>query len=222
MILQPALGFRDHVDHLLNKTATAVACLGNLQKLPLLLALRLFEMKLMSMIRYGLSCIADKLSLSAMVHLDRCKTVYLKSALGMSKHSSNTFVLELTGQRTLCEDLSHMGYRFQPDTWIIYTLLIAAKRAKLSEKDLMTGPAFSSHGWKNANRKDRSAVCRLTYHGFHHHICARKDFYAQADDLCICIYCGERRIDRLHLLLGTYFTGLALTNRVREVTKNCM
>ena len=218
LTLQPALGFSSHVDQLLTKTAATIACLGDLQELPLSLAMRIYDMKVMPMIRYGMSCVSNKLS-QAMVSLDKCKTTYLKSVLGLSRYTSNTFVLELAERRSLCEDLSQLGYRFQTDTWINYTLHLTEKRAKLRENNLTDGPAFFSKGWKNGNRTDRQAICRLTYHGFHHTICARKDFYTRPEMTCTCIYCGEMCTERLHLLYCTFFTGHSLTSRVRKVTK---
>ena len=61
-----------------------------------------FEMKIMSIFRYGMECISPRLTMSSMLNLDRCKTLYLKAVLRLSNHTSNTFVLELTNQKSLC------------------------------------------------------------------------------------------------------------------------
>ena len=68
--------------------------------------------------------------------LDKCKTMYLKTLLGVSKHTSSTFVLEVTKQRSLCEDLTRAGCKFQSNAWIAYNLQLEARRANLRKGDL--------------------------------------------------------------------------------------
>ena len=43
--MQPALGFSEHVTLLQARTAKTIICLGNQQKVPLTLAMRIFKMK---------------------------------------------------------------------------------------------------------------------------------------------------------------------------------
>ena len=52
---------------------------------------------------------ALKLARATMLNLDMCKALYLKSTLGVSRHTSKTFVLALTTEQTLCKDLKNMG-----------------------------------------------------------------------------------------------------------------
>ena len=60
--MQPALGFCMHVEQLQVRTASTIACLGNLRQIPLVLALKIFEMKIMSIVRCGMECISPRLS----------------------------------------------------------------------------------------------------------------------------------------------------------------
>ena len=142
--MQPALGFSAHVDQLVSRTATAIACLGDLKKLPLTLALRIYGIKIMPIIRYGIGSITPKLAKGTMRNLDRSKTMFLKAALGMSKHTSNTFVLALTEENTLCENLEEIGYKFDGDTWTEYNNELENKRADFRRNDYTDGPAFHS------------------------------------------------------------------------------
>ncbi|XP_018497542.1 uncharacterized protein LOC108865217 [Galendromus occidentalis] len=217
--MQPALGFSDHADQLLTRTATTIVCLGNLQKLPLTLALKIFQIKIMPTIRYGFNCISTKLARTNLEKLDKCKLLYLKSALGLSKYTSNTFVLTLTKEKTLCEDLEELGYKFDETVWKEYKENLDRKNAEFNIQVYSEGPAFRAEGWKLANRSSRAAICRITYHGYHHKFCTRKDFFVNCDNLCTCKYCGEAGINRLHILKCIYFENRTITEIVREITK---
>lgn len=219
VVMQPALKFGEHVDSLLTRTATTIACLGNLRKLPVDLALKIFDIKIMPTIRYGMRSIAPRLAKTSMINLDRCKTLYLKAVLGLSRHTSNTFVLALVREKTLCEDLSGMGYKFEP--WSDYMANIETRRSNYREQEYETGPAFSQEDWKLENRIDRAEICRTTYHGYHHKLCTKEDFYTKPDDRCSCKYCGKKKIDRMHILKCKHFDKMSIRRIVREVTKNC-
>ena len=82
----------------------------------------------------------------------------------MSKYSSNTFVLSVSEEKTLCEDLKDLGYEFDEAAWKNYGEALARKRDKLQSEDFHSGPAFQSEGWKLANRKNRANICQVTYH----------------------------------------------------------
>ena len=112
IVLQPALGFGDHVEQLVTRTATTIACLGNLQKIPLTLAMKMFDPKIMPMIRCGMTAISRRLAKTNMRNLDRCKSMYLKAVFGLRKHTSNTLVLDLANEKTICQTLRSMNYEF--------------------------------------------------------------------------------------------------------------
>ena len=219
--MQPALGFSAHIDQLVVRTAAIVACLGDLRRIPLDLALKIYAIKIMPIIQYGLRCISKRIPRTSMQTLDRSKSLYLKAVLGLSNCTSNTYVLELADQRSLCEDLKGLGYEFQEATWTEYADIRRAKREEFHRKKFRDGPAFTSKGWTAENRSDRKFICRLTYHGYHHKICAKNDFFTDQDDDCACSYCGEQSITRLHLLQCTHFTRQSLTGRIREILTNC-
>ena len=160
----PALGFSEHVNNLRTRTATTIVCLGNLEKPPLELAMKVFELKVMPMIRYGLSVIAPRLTKTSMIDIDKCKTLYLKPVLGLSRYASNTFTLALANEKTLCEDLKNMGFVFTQKSWTDYSENLERRRTLFR------------------NRIDRSQVCRTTNHGFHHNICIRRDFFEETND----------------------------------------
>ena len=215
IVLQPALGFGDHVEELVNRTAKTIACLGDLQRMPLEMLERIFDIKIMPMIRYGMASISGRLSRTAMQNLDRCRSLYLKAALGLSRYTSNTFVLKLAEQKTICETLKDLHYEFTE--WEKYAEDLERKRSELAERKLTTGPAFSRQDWKLANRTDRAAICRMTYHGFHHKICTRGNFFESIDEDCICKYCGSGKIDKYHVMNCTYFEGKNISQIVKSI-----
>lgn len=219
--MQPALGFHEHVNQLLTRTASAIVCLAELQKMPLTLAMKIFEIKIMPTLRYGMRCISPRLSKTVMEKLDRNKTIFLKATLGVSKHTSNTFVLALAREKTLCEDLKDQGHEFDEEAWGEYAKDRTARINEYHAQNYISGPAFLSDGWRLANRKNRALICRTTYHGYHHCICSREDFFENQNDLCTCKYCGEKRIDRHHILKCIYFKGKTISEIVSEITTNC-
>ena len=218
VLLQPALGLHDHIEELLERTAKTIMCLGNLQKLPLELAMKIFSLKIMPIVRYGLTNIAPKLAKTTMLNLDRCKTLYLKSTLGVSRHTSNSFVLALTEEQTLCEDLKEIGYEF--GAWEEYVETQARRRQAHLERNFTAGPAFLRPDWKGSNRSDRARICRLTYHGYHHRICRDEDFFERIKESCTCKYCDQELIDRYHVLTCVHFKNLSTSGIVREI-QNC-
>ncbi|XP_028968153.1 neurexin-1b [Galendromus occidentalis] len=145
------------------RTATVTICLGDLQKLPLNLAMKIYDMKIMAIVRYGMSTIAPHLAKTTMTELDKSKTIFLKATLGLSRYTSNTFVLALAGEKTLCEDLSELGYRFNDTAWNEYRESLKIKRAKHHNAGFTTGPAFTGETWKNANQKNRAYICRIMW-----------------------------------------------------------
>ena len=100
--MKPALRFSEHVENFLTRPAKAVTLLRKLRKLPSDLALKIFEMKIMPTIGYGMRCIAPRLAKTSVIKLDRCKTMHPRAVLGQSRHGSKTFVLALVGEKTLC------------------------------------------------------------------------------------------------------------------------
>ncbi|XP_018495048.1 uncharacterized protein LOC108864261 [Galendromus occidentalis] len=69
------------------RTATVTICLGDLRKLPLNLAMKIYDMKIMAIVRYGMSTIAPHLAKTTMTELDKSKTIFLKATLGLSRES---------------------------------------------------------------------------------------------------------------------------------------
>ncbi|XP_018494810.1 uncharacterized protein LOC108864181, partial [Galendromus occidentalis] len=94
--MQPALSFSEHIEQLLTRTATTMACLGNVRRLPLELAIKIFNINIVPTITYGMTCISQRLSKTALLKLDKCKTLYLKSALGPRAFSN--IILETSGK----------------------------------------------------------------------------------------------------------------------------
>ena len=215
--VQPALGFNDHVDQLLTRTASAIACLGSLKKLPIPLATRIFSIKITPMIRYGMSVIAPRLARTTMTKLVRCKSMFFKAVTGMSKNASNTFVLALVDEETLCQDLKAEGFQFT--AWPEYEEQIVSKRRIFDSQDYSRGPAFLGKEWKLQNRTDRSQICRATFHGYHHKLCERGDFFEEVNELCICKYCRERAPGRHHIVHCKHFTGLAIGKISKQLEK---
>lgn len=120
----------------------AIECRGDLRKLPLTLALKIYEIEIMRVIRYGMGGLSPKLAKGTMRNLDKSKTMFLKAAPGVSKHTPNTFVLALTKENTLCESLEELGYEFDENAWTEYNNELDNERANIGRNDYIDGPAF--------------------------------------------------------------------------------
>ena len=101
--------------------------------------------------------------------------------------------------------------------WTEYSENLEQRRLLFEDRNYTGGPAFHSEKWKLSNRTDRTHVCRVTYHGFHHNICVRGDFFEETSDLCICIYCEERAIDRYHITRCKKFENKSIRRIVTEI-----
>ena len=69
--------------------------------------MKIFDLKIMTMIKYGMKIISPNLAKVAMENLDRCKSAYIKTILGVGRNTSNTFILVLMNQKTICETNTH-------------------------------------------------------------------------------------------------------------------
>ena len=114
-------------------------------------------------------------------------------------------------------EVRNWGYTFS--SWNAYEVDINKKRSAHQRKNFDQGPAFRRQDWKQPHRSDRATICRATYHGYHHKLCQRKDFFDEDNELCTCIYCGQRKIDRYHITTCKYFENKSIQTIVRELTK---
>ena len=146
VVLQLALGLNLHIDHILVKTASMIVCLG---RTALVNDNEDFQHEghVGSQRRDVVYLRIVYLSKNAMIKLDRCKTLYLKAALGVSKNSSNTYILDLTEQKTLCEDLRIMGYMLQESAWREYAEQLEERRLEGSEQDRQAARMPSDIPW---------------------------------------------------------------------------
>ena len=173
----------------------------------------------MPMIGYGMKIVSPSVTKTSMENLDRCKSAYIKAVMGFSRNTSNTFVLALTNQKTLCETLRKENYVFE--VWNEYAQNLKRKRAEYREKRYKKGPAFTRQDWKSSNRLDRGSIRRATYHGYHHELCVREGIYEKVNSLCRFKYCGVTGIDRYHIVRCEHFEGKSIPKIVREL-ENCV
>ena len=75
------------------------------------------------------------------------------------------------------------------------------------------GPAFKTFKWKRGLQKNRSLLCRVTWHGFHQHVCMKENCFDVGD--CVCKLCGEIDIEMYHILDCCNLRNLSLREKVQ-------
>ena len=173
--MQPALRFNEHVNDLLTRTGTVILCLGDLEKLPMDLAKKIFELKIVPVIRYGMHSIAPRLSKSSMINLDRCKFMYFKAVLGLSRHMSNTFVLSLARENTMCESLRDQNCKFE--AWGSMNSTSERKEKNTGKKNLRKDQqSRETIGGGRQNEQSYSMPPHIS-RVYHFKICEQEDYF---------------------------------------------
>lgn len=185
-----------HVSSLKLKCAKALAMIKNLGSVSRQTAERVFNIKILPIIRYGISVYGPLLSPADMVELDRIKSQFWKKFLLVPK-SSSTSLVHLLAET---DRLSVFLHRTNP-AWLTqdrYAAYCEKQDTTLCRQE-SSGPAFHCQYWKSALQKNRYHITGFTVHGFHHLWCRQKTFH-KISDTCFCTFCLQICGDKLHAL----------------------
>ena len=188
--------FTAHIVQRKNNSILAMNMYGDLRKLSVDCAKKLFKIKFAPMASYGIEVIWPFLSVKDFKELERVKSRYLKRVLGVHKKNKNTYVYRLAEEALFVEELKTQ-YNLPPtenyDKFL--TGYKSEHETRFNAKFLDT-PAMRNDVWKQPLfEKDRHVFTRYAIHGFHNQICNqtsdKKQCFIESDQ-CVCILCGEK------------------------------
>jgi hypothetical protein len=136
-------------------------------------AIRLFEVKVLLTLTYGLEIIWDYLSVKQLESIESLKARYLKRTMGLSKYTPFRLVYALARETFLLDDL--MLKHLLPRTSEVKAVLRSRQR-KQEEiwQDFYATETITTDSWKQENQEIRHLVTRLAVYDFHTRVCINK------------------------------------------------
>lgn len=195
--------FTNHIERIKRRClAVMAASFWDISKVSLVTAMKIFNMKILPMITYGLCSISPHLKSFHFTELDRIKSIFLKRLLAVPLSTNNSLVYTLTEEQRLSQTLimSANSFDFDHEECYKYRDLVVAEDREMLKKGYSDGPAFKCSSWKQALDKRRHAIVGFTAHGFHHLICNNKKWHSHPTSSCVCTLCGCSDLNRLHAL----------------------
>ena len=213
--MQPGLVFTRHVDRVKRKAIAAIAMMtGNLRKISLQSALRIFDSKVKPIASYGLHLISPYLKSSHMTELDIIKNRFLKKTLSLPMWTGNELVYKLCETTRFCQELAEKGYRFEENNYLAYLREVeeSKNREKVRKRNSL---AFEDLEWKGI-QQPRHYFLGYTAHGFHFRLCTDQSFHDDIKSRCRCKFCAMPITEVDHLVRCTALSG-SLFERYRAV-----
>ena len=198
VIFQTKLSFSQHIKTKKRKALAVIASLNDLNKTSLKTAMKIFCMKILPLLTYGMEVISPSLTSSNLEDLDRIKAAFLKKALCLHKSASSTVAHELASTGSLSEDLKEKGFLFNEDEWKHYQRKKEERALRHCSHQFHMAPAFQFDDWKKQNFSTRHFYTRASDHGFHFKLCQFYKCHDPNDD-CVCIFCNQKA-GKYHLI----------------------
>lgn len=196
--LQPSCVFTKHIARVKGRALACLYSLKPLQSVSVKTALKLFNIKVLPVLSYGLKEIGPRLDARHLLQLDTVFSAYLKRVLGLARGASATLCHALVDLPFLSEQmLDSIGPSLEEKE--IYKQTIESKRMSFVVANYTEGPAFKNNDWSGPMYKNRHWILSMTAHGFHHHICQFPDFHSPGP-CCKCSFCDSENIGRYHAL----------------------
>ncbi|PSN52491.1 hypothetical protein C0J52_11219 [Blattella germanica] len=171
-----------HIKDRMTASISAMNDIKHLQRISLQTIMKLFKVKILPVITYGLHSTWQHLTKSNLTDVEKVKA-FLKRALCVSKYSSPRLVYELCRETMLLEDL-----RLQlllPSTPAYEAAITEHQRKKREIPAVFYATdAMTTEDWKEADYELRHTVTRFAVHGFHFRICSRKSFHEPNQTAC--------------------------------------
>ena len=175
----------------------ALTDINHLQCISLKAAMRLFDIKIVPTLTYGIEIIWECLTVRQLQDMERLKATYLKRAMGVSKYTPSWLIYIVARETFLLADirLSHL----LPETSAVKEVLQDRRRKEEDVwSELYTTDAVLYRDWMQANYELRHIATRFVVHGFHHELCTNKLFHKQ-NLQCACELC-RNKCERYHAL----------------------
>jgi hypothetical protein len=151
-------------------------------------AFRLFKVKVLPTLTYGLQIIWDHLSVKQLESIESLKARYLKRTKG--QYTPSRLVYPLARETFLLDDL--MLKHLLPRTSEVKAVLRSRKK-KQEEfwQDLYATEAMITESLKEENQEIRHLVTRLAVHGFHTRVCINKSTTSQTATVIVNCVAGN-------------------------------
>ena len=189
--------FTEHIERRLAQLFLEMYKLEDIHTLSINTALQLFHMKLSPIMEYGIKSIWPYLSTGQLGKIDTALSRYLKHICRVSKYARNRVLYIICDTPTYTNILRNKHNLSATKAYEKYTQELCGKM-QMVDPELFETPAMTQQMWKDCLQTDRHVITRHAVHGFHHHICTRKDLH-QADEQCTCRLCGQTA-NQYHIL----------------------
>jgi hypothetical protein len=181
--------FTKHIQKRVRAALLATYNIRELRNLSVDTAVKLFDLKISPIASYAIEAIWPFLSASDFEKLEKVKTRFFKKVLGLSKYTRSRFVYELLDTDLFMHDLKQ---KFSLNETIAFNSFFEERLLnKLNICDeFYETETMNNLKWKNALFADRHVFTRFACHGFHHLFCKNQSFHFEAENKCICKFCG--------------------------------
>lgn len=189
--------FTSHIKERAMAAIAAIHSIRNLRQLSMSTAMKLFDLKILPIVTYGMEIIWDHLNKHNLRDVERVKASFLKRAMCLSKYTPSRLTYVLARETYAIEDIR---LRMMLPNTRAYEGLLQELQHKREEiwPDFYCTDAMINRDWMRANYDLRHVMTRYAVHGFHHKICIREDYHL-VDEKCVWKLCGNR-CERYHVI----------------------
>ena len=211
------LSFTSHAQKVVAKAKKQIGILNQhlkIRSLGLSIVLRLFEVYVVPVFRYGAGLWLSSCSNASIIAIDAVFTKYLKAYLGIPKHCNNSIVYYVTGTIPLSVFLRSQVSSFT--NGLTYPSCLAGIQFNFL-KDTRAPEPFSAIEkipttfWRSKPIYElprsyyyRRQLCRDATDQIHSDICNTKTFHVSPSESCICSLCNEKADSYHHYVCQMY------------------
>jgi hypothetical protein len=187
--------FTEHIEQRAKNSVTAMNMYGDLRKLSIRCAKKLFNLKFSPMASYGLEVVWPHLKVSDFEKIEKVKSRYFKKVMGVSKYNKNTYTYRLVEEDLFVRELRQRFDLPETNNYVNFVAKYEATHVNNFNEKYLGTPAVRDQVWKQPLFENRHVFCRFAMHGFHNQICSNTTEQKQCfqeSDTCKCNLCGQK------------------------------
>lgn len=185
--------FTEHIEEVCCKTvATMYGGAGDPYHLAVATAVKLFLIKALPKLSYGMDRVWKHLSLKNFMEFEKCFCAYLKRTFRLHKSARNRYLYVIADMETPFVEI--MRTRLKAENTPAFLELVEQWKIKVNEVRLKLegDPILGRRAtWSAAMYTRRHIFARYIVHGYHHCLCSGDNCHIPKDS-CTCKYCGQR------------------------------
>lgn len=187
------LTFTQHVEEASCKGIKSMyADIGNPYLLSIGTAVKLFLIKAIPLLAYGLERLWSYLTESNFRTLEKCFTVYIKRTLRVSKTARNRYLYIIIGLQVPVTEIIRTRVRGGNTEAFKKFCKEWTEKVDSAKEDLANDPILEArHLWEGPDTARRHVFTRYLVHGYHHHLCIHGEYHSPAGT-CVCKHCGGK------------------------------